>query len=192
MPRSPWTLATAVTCGRLAFLPVLWRWAATGQLRWLGIGVMAAFLSDVLDGQLARRLNQVTALGAKLDSAADALLEVSVLAWLLRFRPEMLQWPYVLLVAAAVASWLALVAVGLLRFGRFLNLHLYSSKAGGALGALFAMVALASGFHPVLFYLALGTLTLSHLEGLALMLTRDEVDEHIGSLLRRASAVSRA
>ena len=40
-----------------------------------------------------------------------------------------------------------LIAVGLIKFRRFLNLHLYTAKASGVFGALFVMDALAFGFH---------------------------------------------
>jgi YegS/Rv2252/BmrU family lipid kinase len=185
MSTPTWTLATAVTGCRLAFLPVLWWWALGGHARWVGIGVVVAFMTDVLDGQLARRLHQVTALGARLDTIADSLLEASALLWLVQFCPEILQAPYAAWVAVGLVSWLAIIAVGVSRFRRFLNLHLYTAKASGVFGALFFVDALVSGFRPALFYLAFATFILANVEGLLVMLTRTEVDEHIGSILRR-------
>jgi len=185
MHRSPWTLASSVTACRLAFIPVLWCWALDGHVRWVGAGVMAAFVSDILDGQLARRMKQVTKLGGQLDSLADGLLLASSIGWLAMFRPEMLQPPYAAVVAVALGSWTLLIAVGVVKFRRFLNLHLYTAKASGVLGALFVTDALAFGFHAATFYPALGSFVLGNAEGLALMLTRSRVDEHIGSILRR-------
>ncbi len=188
MTERTWTLATVVTCSRIAFLPVLWLWALEGRVGWVGIGVMASFLADVLDGQLARRLHQVTKLGSRLDSLGDALLEVSAIVWLLRFRPEILQEPYRTAIWLGVSTWVLIIAVGLVRFRRFLNLHLYSGKASGVVGALFVMDALVFGFHAPLFYVAFGVFTLANLEGLAVMLTRSQVDEHLGSILRKRPA----
>jgi len=185
MQRSTWTLASSVTACRLAFIPVLWCWALAGHARWVGLGVMAAFVSDILDGQLARRMNRVTKLGGQLDSLADALLLASSVAWLVVFRPEMLEPPYAAWVAVALGSWTLLIAVGAVKFRRFLNLHLYTAKVSGVLGAVFVMDALAFDFHPVAFYLAFGSFVLSNAEGLTLMLTRSRVDEHMGSVLRR-------
>ena len=190
MRERTWTLATLVTIGRIAFLPVLWRWALEGRVAWVGIGVMASLLSDILDGQLARRLDQVTKLGSQLDSVADALLEVSSVLWLVWFRPQVLQQPYVAATALGMGTWLLVVGTGIARFRRFLNLHLYTGKASGVLGALFVMDAFVFGFHAPLFYLAFGVFTLANLEGLLLQLTRSQVDEHIGSILRRPRAAS--
>ena len=47
------------------------------------------------------------------------------------------------------------------------------------------MDALAFGFHLPLLYLAFLTFTLGNLEGLAIMLTRSQVHERIGSILIR-------
>jgi len=185
MRERTWTLATLVTVGRIAFLPVLWRWALDGRVAWVGIGVMASFLADILDGQLARRLNQVTKLGSRLDSVADALLELSSLVWLVWFRPEVLRPPYLAASVVAMASWLLAIGIGLARFRRFLNLHLYTGKASGVVGTLFVMDGFVFGFHAPLFYLAFGVFTLGNLEALLILLTRSQVDEHIGSILRR-------
>lgn len=190
MRERTWTLATIVTVARLFFLTVIWGWALDGRVSWVGLGVMASLLADILDGQLARRLNQVTKLGSRLDSVADALLEVSCAVWLAWFRPEVFEGPRLVVSALAIASWLLIVTIGLLRFRRFLNLHLYSGKASGVLGALFVLDAFVFGFHAVLFYAALGLFTLANLESLLVLLTRSRVDEHIGSILRRQPAAS--
>ncbi|NIQ57012.1 MAG: CDP-alcohol phosphatidyltransferase family protein, partial [Gammaproteobacteria bacterium] len=67
---------------RLALIPVLWALALRGDTWAVGIGLVAAGITDVLDGHLARRLNATTAAGAALDSLADNLLIPSGVAWL--------------------------------------------------------------------------------------------------------------
>ncbi len=61
-------------------------------LRWTTLGIFVAMaVSDLLDGYLARRLNQESALGRVLDPIADKLLVTSafLLLWLLGVRtPE--------------------------------------------------------------------------------------------------------
>jgi phosphatidylglycerophosphate synthase len=190
MSERTWTLATMVTCIRLAFLPLLWAWALEGRVAWVGLGVMASFLTDILDGQLARRMGQVTRLGSRMDTIADALLEVSCMVWLPWFRPEVLEAPYLAFAVFAIASWVLMAAVGLARFRRFLNLHLWSAKASGVTGSVFVLGAFVWGFHPALFAVALGVFTFANLEGLAVLLTRSQVDEHIGSILRRRAPLS--
>jgi cardiolipin synthase len=68
------TLPNQITFLRLALLPVYFIVIFYGHYRWsLGL-LLVAGLSDALDGQLARRLNQKSELGAFLDPIADKLL----------------------------------------------------------------------------------------------------------------------
>lgn len=69
----------ALTLLRILLLPVVvWRFVigdATGAL----IAYMAAMLTDALDGIIARKTNQITALGKLLDPIADKLSLVTLL-----------------------------------------------------------------------------------------------------------------
>jgi cardiolipin synthase len=68
------TVPNQLTFVRLAFLPFFIIMMYYDRYAWaLGI-LIAAALSDALDGVLARTLNQKTALGAYLDPIADKLL----------------------------------------------------------------------------------------------------------------------
>ena len=67
-----WNVPNILSLSRLVvFLPVLWLVALAGQTVWLGVLLCLALLTDAADGCLARALNQVTPLGARLDSIAD-------------------------------------------------------------------------------------------------------------------------
>lgn len=72
------TLSTAITLARIALTPIIviaMVYGSWGIAFWLFIG---AAISDVLDGYLARLLNDNTFLGACLDPLADKLLILSV------------------------------------------------------------------------------------------------------------------
>lgn len=180
------TIPNLITLGRLACLPVLWGFAFQHKPVWVGVGTLILLLTDILDGQLARRLHQVTALGAKLDSLADNLLIPSALIWLLMLRPEILQSRNLIAFVVAVVTNLLLLAITYFRFRRYPpNLHLYSAKASGVFGAIFILHSLVFGLHPVMLYLAAGLFTFSNTEGILLVLTRSAVHEHMGSIFRR-------
>ena len=116
---------------------------------WLAI---AALLSDVLDGALARRLGASSETGRLLDSWADLLIA------LVSFAGATLLWPdtmreeagYFALVLAALVipnAW------GLLRFRRLLGYHTLSAKGSGVLLAVGA-VLLFIGLTPIPFRVA--------------------------------------
>jgi len=182
------TIPNIVSLCRLAAVPVVWIWAFQGKSQWVGISVFVLLLSDILDGLLARLLNQITELGAKLDSFADNLLVPSTLIWLLMLQPEILRGLNLLIFLVGAGSLILLQLITYLKFKRYPpNLHLYSAKASGVFGAVFIMHALVFGLHPVMYYLAAGLLILSNSEGILLVLTRSEVHENMGSIFRKSA-----
>jgi cardiolipin synthase len=68
------TVPNQLTFLRLAFLPFFFLAIFSDRYDWALAVLLAAALSDALDGLLARWLNQKTALGAYLDPIADKLL----------------------------------------------------------------------------------------------------------------------
>jgi CDP-diacylglycerol--glycerol-3-phosphate 3-phosphatidyltransferase len=146
------SIPLALTIFRICSAPVLMILAALGRERfflWLAI---AALLSDVLDGALARRLGASSETGRLLDSWADLLIA------LVSFAGATLLWPdtmrqeagyFALILAALVIpnAW------GLLRFRRLLGYHTLSAKTSGVLLAIGA-VSLFTGLTPVIFRLA--------------------------------------
>jgi cardiolipin synthase (CMP-forming) len=82
-------ISNLVTLFRIALLvPFIWMMGTAGaDARWgaLAIFLVAGF-SDILDGFLARRLNEMSAFGATLDLIADRLLTLVSLAALITTR----------------------------------------------------------------------------------------------------------
>lgn len=146
------SIPLALTIFRICSAPVLVVLAALRQERWfIGLAV-AALLSDVLDGALARRLGAASETGRLLDSWADLLIALvafvgATLLWPDTMRQEALYFALVL--AALVAP----NAYALLRFRRLLGYHTISAKASGALLSV-AAVLLFVGVTPVLFRIA--------------------------------------
>jgi cardiolipin synthase (CMP-forming) len=68
------TVPNQLTFLRLAFLPVFLMLIFYEHYRWALLVLVIAGATDGLDGLLARRLNQHTALGAYLDPIADKML----------------------------------------------------------------------------------------------------------------------
>ncbi len=180
------TPANLLSALRLTLVPVLWVLALMGLPVYLGIGLALAGLTDVLDGPVARATGDTSRAGAQLDSLADIFLMASIFWWLVLLRPEFFRDNGLPLIVWAVVGSVAVI-VTLVKFGRMGNLHLYSAKAAGVLGHLFAVwIFIFGDYNPVFFSVAIGVAILASTETLLVALTRDRVSERIGTILRRS------
>lgn len=129
------------------------RFVAAPVLLWLSwhgypiafMGLLAiAFVTDLLDGVVARLTGQVTQFGATLDSWADVItyLTIALCCWWL--------WPDVvsremLYVGLIVASCLLPALAGMLKFGRFTSYHTWGVKIAAATMGLTLYVLFLGG-----------------------------------------------
>jgi phosphatidylglycerophosphate synthase len=163
-------------------IPVLWVLAFKGYSFYLGIGLIVAGLTDTFDGVAARRMNMVTKFGSQFDSIADNILGLSAVVWLLMLEPLVYQENKALFMVALLL-YPAGMLVGWIKFKRFANLHLYSGKISGWLQIIFISHAfLFEGYSQLLFLIMISVFIFSQIETLILLLSRDRVDEHMGSL----------
>jgi phosphatidylglycerophosphate synthase len=184
MPRGV-RIADVITWMRIALLPIIWSLALLGQGYLVGLGLVLAGITDVLDGYAARRLGQATAAGARLDTIADILLLISATAWIGLLHPEIVTENAPLL-AGTLLLYVASLAAGLIKFRRIGTLHLYSSRVAGGLLYLFAVVTLlGGGYDRRLLVIAAAALMVSSAETLVANLLLGVVDERVGSVLLR-------
>ena len=120
-------LPNLVSFIRILMSPVLFYLALTQQPNWfIGVLLFAEF-TDVLDGFLARTLNQITKLGSHLDSWGDFVIytTIAICAWIL--WPEILQREslYFILI---VLSFTLPALIGFIKFRRFTSYHTWSVK----------------------------------------------------------------
>jgi len=116
------TIPNGLTLTRLAAIPVLLWVLGTGLPAHDQIGAAIfclAAVTDTLDGAVARRRRQVTALGAFLDPLADKLLVIAVL--------------FVLVGDGRIAAWVGFVIVA-----RELLVTVLRSRASGAMVSIAA------------------------------------------------------
>jgi CDP-diacylglycerol--glycerol-3-phosphate 3-phosphatidyltransferase len=129
-------LPLALTSLRALLAPVMvllaFAWPSRAAF---GACLVAAFLSDVFDGIVARRLGIATPNLRRLDSIADSLFYVGALAAAWHLQPQALlehRTGLILLVLLEAARY----AFDLRKFGREASYHMWSSKLWGL--ALFA------------------------------------------------------
>ncbi len=120
-------LPNLVSFIRILMAPVLFYFALTQQPYWfIGVLLFAEF-TDVLDGFLARTLNQITEMGSRLDSWGDFVIysTIAVCAWIL--WPEILQRESLYFIIIVLSFTLPAV-IGFIKFHRFTSYHTWSVK----------------------------------------------------------------
>lgn len=99
----------------------------------LGIPFLAVYalsgLSDLLDGFLARKLNQASPMGAKLDSIADLFLYITVLVRLIPALKARLPGWFWYIVAFCLLLRFCCYVFAAMKFHRFASEHTYLNKA---------------------------------------------------------------
>lgn len=172
-----------LTAIRFLAVPVMWVCALQGQLKCIGIGLTVGLITDLLDGAAARKLNQTSEFGSKFDSLADQFLQLSALIWIFMLIPEIFT-ENLIISTLAITIYIASLIVGLLKFKRMADLHLYLSKVGGLFLYIFLIHAFITGTYSYFLFLLAGILfILSSAETLVLQLMLPRVDANIGSIL---------
>lgn len=128
---------------RILLVPVLLT-LADRQLEFWFLSLLAVSLAtDAVDGYLARKLNQTSELGAKLDSWGDALTYGAMVLGLLWLWPDIFEresW----FLYVGMACYLVPTALGLLKFRQLPSFHTWSAKisAVAMVPAYYLMVVL--------------------------------------------------
>ena len=153
---------------RLLAVPVLAALAIGGQesaYAWL---LVAALLTDVADGWVARAFSLESRIGARLDSLADsALMLVAVYGVWVFHRDVMTGNP--IACSLALGLWSLENLLALARYGRLSSFHTYLSKLSANVLGVFVGILFLVGFEPWLFHAAVGATILASMEELALL-----------------------
>ena len=112
------TLASKITLIRIAFVPVfvVFMYLSGGQSgiwMWISLGVfILASITDYIDGQIARRFNQISDFGKFLDPLADKLLTIAAMLMFCQWGSFPAWALMIVLTREFAVTGLRLVAVG--------------------------------------------------------------------------------
>ena len=170
-------LPNILTTSRLILSPLLLFLQPMSGWFWLLYSY--CFLSDLVDGLLARRMKLTSEVGALLDSFADVSFFLSVFLSLL---PRLLE-------TQAIMVWILVIAIirfvsyliGYVKFQSFSSLHTWLNKAVGFLLCIFPLLLIM--FHEKIVILILGIIaTISALEELLITILSKKLDRNQKSI----------
>jgi cardiolipin synthase (CMP-forming) len=143
-----WTVPNQITLLRLGFLPFFLILISYEQYRWALLVLVAAGLSDAVDGLLARKLNQRSALGAYLDPIADKLLLSSSFI-ILAFKHKLAWWLTIIVLSRDVLILMVAVVILLISGYRPFPPTIYGKLTTALQILLVFMVVLSAAYpHP--------------------------------------------
>jgi CDP-diacylglycerol--glycerol-3-phosphate 3-phosphatidyltransferase len=158
-----------LTLARVVLAPALIVAGAHEAPGWLlALIVVLAFVSDALDGVVARRAGAVTTLLRRADSLADTLFYLAV-AWVLwRMYADALR-PYRWVIVAVLIGEMLAYSTALVKFRRIASYHARSARASG-IALVSAIVPLFAWHSVTLVPIALIAIGVSQLESIAITL----------------------
>ena len=161
-------LPNLLTLLRLLAVPVLTALATRRMetaFAWL---LIAALLTDVADGWIARAWSLESQLGARLDSLADTALMFAAVYGIWAFHRDVVT-SHAVACSLAIGLWALENLLAFLRYGRLSSFHTYLSKLAANVLGVFIGILFVFGFVPWLFYVAIGSTILASLEEFALL-----------------------
>ncbi|MCZ6808330.1 MAG: CDP-alcohol phosphatidyltransferase family protein [Proteobacteria bacterium] len=157
-----------ISMARIVATPVLIFLALTDRedaYKWL---LLAAFISDIVDGLIARTFSITSMLGSRLDTLADTLLWPAAIFGIWVFHPEVMteHWLVIVLV---LGLWAIEMIVAWLRYGKLTSFHAYTIRVSVYGFGIFIMSLFLWGLHPWLLYVASAFNMLGNVEALIIM-----------------------
>jgi CDP-diacylglycerol--glycerol-3-phosphate 3-phosphatidyltransferase len=161
-------LPNLISAARLACVPLLAYLAYAGSNAWFTSLLIAALISDIVDGMIARRFGLCSDFGSLLDSIADVSTLCVAIYGITVFHPAVLHAHWIASLAM-IGSWGMGCVLALLRYGRLSSFHTYTAKIAAYLLGIFIGVLFLSGFQPWLFYLAVVVSDVGNIEEMLLL-----------------------
>ncbi len=179
--RIPLNIPNILSLYRLFMFPVIFLMIILKFELAYAILVVISLNTDVWDGFIARRLNQKTAIGARIDSLADIGVYITALIGITVFKIDEIgpdAWLYYIFVASYVITHLS----PLIKFGKIQSFHLWSIKLGGYLQGFFFILLFFAGYIPVYFYLMVNISLLAFIESLTIQMILPEMRSNVKGL----------
>jgi CDP-diacylglycerol--glycerol-3-phosphate 3-phosphatidyltransferase len=147
--------------------------------KWL---LALSFLTDAIDGFLARRFKVTSVFGARLDSIGDDLTVLVGIIGMIVFKPDLLR-DNITMVVMLLALFAIQVTLALVRYGKLTTFHTYLAKLAAVLQGCFLILFffLPQPVYP-LFYAAIIVTALQLIEESIIILVLKEPHSNVKGL----------
>ena len=139
MHKQHYYIVNGITLYRLFVFPLLILLIIFGRFdlyKWL---LAVSFLTDAIDGFLARRYGVVSVLGAKFDSMADDLTILSAIIGTIVYKPGFIREEMGLIIVL-LGFFVLQTIYALVRYGKLSSFHTYAAKLAAILQGCFLLL----------------------------------------------------
>jgi CDP-diacylglycerol--glycerol-3-phosphate 3-phosphatidyltransferase len=139
MAKPSYYIVNGITLYRIVAAPLLLLlvfYHQSNLFKWL---LAISFLTDAIDGYIARKYKVISVAGAKLDSIGDDLTVLVAIIGILVFKPEFLRHELVTVIILGSLYILQLV-LAMIRYGKPTSFHTWSAKTAAVLQAAFLLL----------------------------------------------------
>lgn len=175
---------------RIAAAPLLVALILLDERLWFSWLLGISFVTDFIDGQLARRLGIVSPRGSQLDSIGDQLTLLVALAGLVRFEFDFIRAQIILILIPLGLYFLQMLAAWW-RYGRVSSFHTYTAKVSAFVQGVFVLWLLFFGPVYWLFYTMIALSVLETVEELILIYLFREWQSDVKGVLFLARSESK-
>jgi cardiolipin synthase (CMP-forming) len=179
----PLTIPNALSLYRLFSFPFIMIFIFLGHEKLFAFFIWFNLTTDILDGWIARRFNQMTDIGSKLDGLADSGTYILALTGIMMFKWNDFQ-PHSVSFFIFIAFFIASRVFSLIKLGTFWGFHTYGVRIAGYIHGAFFIVLFFSGFYLWFYYIMIVSGVLAFSETILLTLLVNEPEVRIKGLYR--------
>ena len=139
MRKQAYYIVTCITLYRLLSAPLLVYFILEKRLPLFTFLLGLSFLTDAVDGAIARKYKVTSVLGARLDSLADDLTIAAAIIGAIVFKPEFLKQELTFLILPT-ALFLFQMFLAFTRYGKPSSFHTYGAKSAAVLQGIFLLL----------------------------------------------------
>ena len=163
-----YNIADWVSFYRIAAAPFLFLLLLLDDRKLFAIFLLISYLSDALDGYLARRLNISTAHGSQLDSVGDQVTFIVGFIGIVVFEFQFIEENYILILVIFILN-ITQQTIAFRKYGKVTAFHTYLAKIAAIIQSIFVVWLLLSAPVMWLFYLLIVIAIIEAIEEITLI-----------------------
>lgn len=177
----PLTLPNVLSLYRLFSFPFIMIFIFLGHEGLFAFFIWFNLTTDILDGWIARRLNQVTEIGAKIDGLADSGTYILGLTGIFVFKWDYFQ-PHVVSFFIFIGFFMVSRLFSLFKLGRFYGFQTIGGKTAAYIHGLFFIVLFIIGYFEWFYYIMIASGILVFSENIVLTIVLNESKSNVKGL----------